>query len=663
MAYTYPGVYIEEFTPGAPIQGVGTSTAAFIGPAARGEVNAAVKITSWDQFKQEYGDLPLDGFYTWYAVRGFFENGGTVCYIVRATNGDYDEVTVKDNAAAMTPAGTKQDTVVIRARELGDHTPDITVKASASNLLTDAQLYRPGGPSIVSVSGQEIKTDDAAKAALFQPTDVIAVGGTSYTVARVVDDTIMVTQPVTGAPTGAIRLADTVAGTTTSFRVDEATGLKIGAGSVLQLSAPQLGAPPTPSTVVVKRVTPQQLTPALRTYRVELRSPVTTNFDMSKKVRLDSFEFKLEVLTPAGTGPYDHLSMDPAHPNYFADVIARDPAAIITAAPATPPSKTKPPFNQPVTATAGVPLAGGADDDPTKLTAAHYSNALDVLDAVDDVNLLCAPDSQQAAVQLALIGHCEDLKDRFAILDSKIGLTPFGATGVGTQRNALQSPDGYAALYYPWIYVAPGDPSATRNVLVPPSGHVAGIYARTDEDRGVHKAPAGTQATVRQSLGVEVAMSEITLGQLNLDGINVIRTFRPGGQPVVWGAGTLARMQGVGGNTNWQYVSTRRLFEYLEESIMEGISWSVFEPHNPELWQKLKRTITDFLTRAWNDGALDGATAEQAFYVRIDDALNPPDLKALGELHIEIGCQPAYPAEFVVVAIGIWDGGSEVTEV
>jgi phage tail sheath protein FI len=150
-------------------------------------------------------------------------------------------------------------------------------------------------------------------------------------------------------------------------------------------------------------------------------------------------------------------------------------------------------------------------------------------------------------------------------------------------------------------------------------------------------------------------------GLLNLApyGINVIRVFR-GGQPTVWGARTNAV---AAGNTNWQYVNIRRLFLFLEGSITEGIRFAVFEPNNLELWGKLKRSITAFLTRVWRDGALFGATPKDAFYVRIDDALNPPDQMALGYLTVEIGVRPAYPAEFIVVRIGIWPGGATVTEV
>jgi phage tail sheath protein FI len=156
-------------------------------------------------------------------------------------------------------------------------------------------------------------------------------------------------------------------------------------------------------------------------------------------------------------------------------------------------------------------------------------------------------------------------------------------------------------------------------------------------------------------------LGDIEQGLLNLPpyGINVIRVFS-GGQPTVWGARTNAV---AFGNTNWQYVNIRRLFIFLEKSISAGIRFAVFEPNNLELWGKLKRSISAFLTRVWRDGALFGATPKDAFYVRIDEALNPPDQMALGYLTIEIGVRPAYPAEFIVVRIGIWPGGSSVTEV
>ena len=244
--------------------------------------------------------------------------------------------------------------------------------------------------------------------------------------------------------------------------------------------------------------------------------------------------------------------------------------------------------------------------------------------------------------------------DRFAVLDSRPGLVLF-STGQGDsieeQRRNLDSTRGYAALYYPWLQVAPSGPGDP--ILVPPSGHVCGVFSRSDQQRGVHKAPANE--IVAGALGVERSMSNIDQGQVNLQGINVIRTFS-GGRPVLWGARTTAT------DTNWQYVNIRRLFLFLEESIQEGINWAVFEPNNLALWQKLKRTINEFLNRAWKDGALFGATAEEAYYTKIDATNNTSYTMALGELHIEIGVRPSYPAEFIVVHIGLWQGGAQINE-
>jgi hypothetical protein len=178
--------------------------------------------------------------------------------------------------------------------------------------------------------------------------------------------------------------------------------------------------------------------------------------------------------------------------------------------------------------------------------------------------------------------------------------------------------------------------------------------ARSDNSRGVHKAPANE--IVSGAIGLERTMSDIDHGQLNLIGVNVIRLFQGGGRPMVFGARTTAT------DRNWQYINVRRLFLFLEESIQEGIRWAVFEPNNLQLWKKLRRTITEFLTRVWRDGALFGLKPEDAFYVRIDETLNPFSEQALGRLYIEIGVRPAFPAEFIVVRIGISPGGAEVIE-
>jgi uncharacterized protein len=264
--------------------------------------------------------------------------------------------------------------------------------------------------------------------------------------------------------------------------------------------------------------------------------------------------------------------------------------------------------------------------------------------------LVGAPGATDPVVQQALIDHCADLQDRFAVLDSAPGLD---ITGVTNQFGQVRSTKGYAALYYPWITV--NNPSTGAQETWPPSGHILGVFARTDAERGVHKAPANTN--IRGAVGLTEQLSDSEQGPLNLLGINILRVFPGQSQPVVWGARTTAGDL----DTNWLYVNVRRLFIYLEQSIDRGIRWAVFEPNDLSLWAKLKRSISDFLTQAWRDGALFGAKPEDAFYVRIDEALNPPSTRALGRLYIEVGVVPTYPAEFIVLRIGIWDGGSEIT--
>lgn len=645
---SYPGVYIEEFAPGAPIQGVGTSTAAFLGPSRRGPLDVPTKITNWEQFLAEYGDTPLDGFYLWYAVRGFFENGGQVAYIARVNNAAVDELVLLDT--------TDQPTLRLWARTPGDLAPEIQVTVDDDVHLVDpasARLFRPTA-TVTNASGTTITVDNPDEAANFRPTDAITITGTTEeaVVLRVEGSTVRLMEPLAGTHNaGTLRLANLDAGAT-SFRVENAAGLS--SGSVIELSQ---NPGPTTETAVVKRVTVEKVSPTLTTYRVELEQGLANGYDLdaaAQAVTVESTEFSLTVTQGAASTAYNALSMNPQHPNYFRRVINDNPSALIYAAPVEPPNTTPPPGSRPKTIGAATALTGGTNDNPATLTSTDYKEALAWLEAIDDVNMVAVPDRTDDDVQLAVIAHCELMADRFAILDSRRGAPLFGTDSVEVHRNSLDTARGYAALYYPWLRVSPaagGDP-----ILVPPSGHAAGIYARIDNNRGVHKAPAGNEALVNGALGVERSMSDIDQGQLNLQGINVIRVFKPGGRPILWGARTTST------DTNWQYVNIRRLFLFLEESIEEGIRWAVFEPHNLQLWQKLKRTITEFLTRVWRDGALFGATAEDAFYVRIDEVLNPFSEQALGRLNIEIGIRPSYPAEFIIVRIGIWAGGSEVTE-
>jgi hypothetical protein len=258
--------------------------------------------------------------------------------------------------------------------------------------------------------------------------------------------------------------------------------------------------------------------------------------------------------------------------------------------------------------------------------------------------------SQQeiVALQSALIQHCESLKDRMAVLDS---LDRAETADVIAWRNNFTSK--YAALYYPWLQ-AP-DPLELEDLLraVPPSGHVAGIYARGDQRVGVHKPPANE--VVEAVNDVRTQVDDVVHGLLNDQSVNVIRPYNGRGIRVA-GARTLSP------ELEWRYVNVRRLMTMIEEAIDEATQWTVFEPNNPDLWRDLDRVARNFLDRLWRRGMLDGATAEEAYFVRCDETTNPPEETDAGRVICLIGVQPPWPAEFVVVRIGKTQSGTEITE-
>lgn len=264
-----------------------------------------------------------------------------------------------------------------------------------------------------------------------------------------------------------------------------------------------------------------------------------------------------------------------------------------------------------------------------------------------------------AGLQKELLAHCANMKDRFAILDAPPGMTVSEIRDYRINIAKFDTDTGkYGALYYPWIQVVNPASSngngASRIISLPPSGHIAGIYARVDQERGVHKAPANE--AIRGAVRLERRLIDSEQRELNPIGVNCIREF-PGRGILVWGARTLAEE-----SSEWRYINVRRLFNFIEESIYEGTQWVVFEPNDMDLWERVKRTITAFLTRVWRDGALFGATPEEAFYVKCDAELNPPEVRDAGQLIVEVGIAPVKPAEFVVFRFRQMSGGGEVTE-
>ena len=298
---------------------------------------------------------------------------------------------------------------------------------------------------------------------------------------------------------------------------------------------------------------------------------------------------------------------------------------------------------------------------PAKLKPTHFigdvsaRTGLEGLEIGEDVTMLCCPDLVSAyqrgdidadgmkAVQLAMINHCERMKNRLAILDTPPGLSPQEVKRWREQDTNFDS--AFAAVYYPWIKV---DGPDGKPIDVPPSGHMAGVWARNDAERGVHKAPANE--IVRGALG---AVTEVTKGEqdlLNPIGVNCIRSFTGRGVRV-WGARTLSS------DGAWRYINVRRLFNYVEESVERGTQWVVFEPNDADLWARVRRDVGAFLTGVWRDGMLFGATSAQAFFVKCDEELNPFDVRDRGQLIIEVGMAPVKPAEFVIFRFSQYAGG------
>jgi phage tail sheath protein FI len=314
-----------------------------------------------------------------------------------------------------------------------------------------------------------------------------------------------------------------------------------------------------------------------------------------------------------------------------------------------------------------VSLSGGGAPTPDDVQPTDYVGDVSSrtgfggLEAVDAITMLSVPDLMAAyqrgmidlegvkTVQIAMIAHCELMGDRLAVLDPPPGLN---AQQIREWRQDVAGYDSkFAALYWPWIKVF--DPASGQNVHVPPSGHVTGVWGRNDDTRGVHKAPANE--VIRGAIALELDITKGEQDLLNPIGVNCIRAF-PGRGIRIWGARTLSS------DPAWRYINVRRLFNFLEESILIGTQWCVFEPNDHALWGRIRRTIASFLVMQWRAGALFGLTPDEAFYVKCDDEINTAESIDAGQVICEIGIAPVKPAEFVIFRLAQYSGGASLIE-
>jgi hypothetical protein len=287
-------------------------------------------------------------------------------------------------------------------------------------------------------------------------------------------------------------------------------------------------------------------------------------------------------------------------------------------------------------------VQAGLDGD--NVTDQNYIDAFNALDDKEDVSLLAVPGIGSEAVVGAGMNYCANrpLSDCFFIGDMR--QDDFTVPDAQTFTNLITPKNSYGAVYVPWIKALDPTGQSAEPIYVPPSGYVAGLYAKTDAQRGVWKAPAGTGVALGGAVGLKVNFTDVQQGNLNPMNINVIRQFAASGI-VLWGARTITS------DPEWTYIPVRRMAIFLRVSIYRGIQWAVFEPNDEDLWAALRLNINSFMMTLFRQGAFQGSTPSQAFFVKCDSETTPQDDINLGIVNVLVGFAPLKPAEFVVVKI------------
>jgi Bacteriophage tail sheath protein len=636
--YQSPGVYVEETSfRGKSIEGVDTSTTGFVGPTRYGPVGQSNDIlTSLGEFERIYGDKSSLAFadqpdrpnYLWHAVRGFFDEGGQRLHISRVFK-----------TAASADDGIARGLLPASSDPISRTSDGLLAAAYPDSILVRARFPGVAGNIGVRLTlrrGPNILTSDGTKATVhgLDENDVVWLG--------------CIPPPTESPPgSGELRIAkfdrDRAAWRFARTNAETADDLWLNGVDPTHNVDPQNG---WEIRIVTLDVMVDQAG------RIELWEKLPAHLreapqDTSDSI-VDPFAPDPKHTQPGGTSPIVIV------PGNLIDTGVRLIDALVRGRRAQDGHELLDHLSAPGSSDdeRSVELRLENGNDGVKPTANEYrgentsKTGLVALEALEDISIVAAPgavfDSNgsyavdaQSTVQL-LISHAERMKYRIAVLDSVNGQT---IDGVRNMRSRHDS--SYAALYYPWIV---GLDSGAR-IPLPPSGFVAGIYARNDRERGVYKAPA--DEVVRGAIGVETMVNKAQQDSLNPEGINCFRFFEGRGFRL-WGARTISS------DPEWKYVNMRRYFAYLERSIDKGTQWVVFEPNGETLWASVRRTVDDFLLSEWRNGALAGHKPEEAFLVKCDRTTMTQNDLDDGRLICLIGVAPAKPAEFVIFRIGQW---------
>jgi len=673
--YLSPGVYIEEIEIGAkPIEGVSTSTAGFIGVAEKGTAEGLPElITSFSDFQRKFGSYLPDTYGNYrflpYAIESFFINGGSRCYVIRVLPSDALEAkNTSINCGAITQLAEdcNNGDSVLKLESL--HGIDITSSLLIEKLRADGSVeYSHSGLTLASYnsSTNTITLNSPIGSSYpktFSRVIVSTLAGGALIASKTLDilalskgdwgeDINIRSLPSSQAKSQIIEIIGDAL-TSTRYRIKNKNGFYKGAIVVFDNG----------SHKQYRKITAiQDDIITLSSHLTGDAGVVDSSIPPSKTIA--TCEFDLQVFYKSNMEIFNYLSMNPDVPNYFTKVVNNRSQIIKLKSPyasSSDYSRTDP-FDMPtnnslVNGKLYIKLSDGSDGTISGLTSADFigkddgpgkRSGIKAFQDIDEISIISAPGITDINVQLALISHCENLKDRFAVLDMQENAQK--VSDLQSHRNLIDT--SYAALYHPWIKIY--DMLEKKDIFMPPSGAVMGIYSRSDQTRGVHKAPANEKVSGVVDLKYQLNKGEQDI--LNPAGINLIRVF-PGRGIRVWGARTCSS------NSLWKYINVRRLFLYLEESIDKGTQWVVFEPNDEKLWARVRATITEFLTRVWREGALMGTKAEEAFFVKCDRTTMTQDDIDNGRLICIIGVAPVKPAEFVIFRIAQWQGGSTVIE-
>ncbi len=613
--YLSPGVYVEEVDRGSkPIEGVGTAVAAFVGFTEKGPRDAQL-VTSWEQYRTVYGDF-IEGAYLPTSVYGYFLNGGTRAYIMRIA------------PAIGLPQGNPNRSALEITPLLSAGDEPVTVKVVNGSSAGRYKLTVQRGD--VTETFDDLSSDKKDKAARY--------------VENIVND------PAKGSKM--VRVHDA------SGNRDAAEARAPKAGTYSFASGDGKPAAELPPPQVQMHARSAADVPALEVRPAAgVTKAVTVEVvDIAGQDEL----FKLLFKTDTETESFD-VSFKKG-PQYLETVVngTKSGSKLAKVKDLAADKEISPADKRPAAGKAELSVAHVETKPAGKVSVSSADFTGDVmartgvagLEALDDVTMVAMPDLMSLymkgqmdlkglqVVQTAMMNHCESMRNRVAILDAPPDMNPQQIRN--WRLNEANYDSKYAAMYYPWIEID-NPVEKGKTMFSPPSGHMAGVWARNDAERGVHKAPANE--IVRGAVGLE---RQITMGEqdgLNPEGINCIRAF-PGRGVRVWGARTLSS------DPSWRYLNVRRLFNFVEASIDRGTQWVVFEPNDFDLWARIRRDINSFLYQVWSSGALFGQSPDQAYFIKCDAEINTPASIDSGMVITEIGIAPVKPAEFVIFRIG-----------